>query len=169
LAENVITSKQIIKLLEEFHKDGKVYGSLVTVYVNPTSSDIVKMVKHAKEYNRDIFEVRFIADFKNKKVYIADSYDIIHDDMYTILGFRRNSPAMLDGLAKLSGGGSLVMHSWDKFLRSYISRPEDLAWFKEAFNYNWTFVDRYVRGCSSFIANVKKQFDELMKERSKKY
>ena len=164
----MITSKEILKISEEFYKDGKIYGSLVTVYVNPTSSDISKMIIHAKEHNRDIFEVRFIADAKNKKVYAADSYDIIHDDMYTVLGFERNSSFMLDGIAKLNGN-TLVMHSWDKFLRSYISSPKYIIWFKDAFNYNWSFADKYVKGCSNYVANDKKRFEELLKERGKKY
>jgi hypothetical protein len=163
----MITSKQITAVLEIYSKSRAVSGEhKVDIYENPTSSDITSIFKTAREENRKVGEIRFIADAKSKKVYIADSYYIIHYHMYNTLnlmgdfGTYLNYPNLFDGIAVLYNG-KITMNGWDRFSLQIprINIPETRNWFDKLFSYDWSFADRYINGCSKFIDYKKKQFE----------
>lgn len=166
----MITSKQILHIIETYIKSKKVFNLQVDIYENPTSSDITSMIKTAREEVRKFDRVRFIADNNSKKVYVADSYNIIHDHMYTALGMTPNSffnlsyPNLLDGTATLSSG-SFVMTNWDRFGMQInkIDLLDTRLWFEKVFSYNWSWVDRYIKGCSKFVEQKKIKFEDKLK------
>jgi hypothetical protein len=133
----MITSKQIIKLSEEYAAMGKSQGYQVEIYKNPASSDLSALVKFAKEHNRQLRKVRFVADAKTKTVYVADAYLIEHNDIRKIVGLptypTRNDSWVLDGIA------------------DYVSGKLNLITCSPTvgnFSFSWEFVDRYVPGVS---------------------
>jgi hypothetical protein len=171
----VITSNQIIQLSEVYISSKKILnGRKADIYENPTSSDITLMIKNAREENRTIEEVRFIADARSpQKVYVVESYDLTHLDLYNTLnlgvsgsGYYSSSskyPYFLNGVARISSG-KLVMFSWDDFTLQIGSKvPNVLDWFEKVFSYNWSFTDRYINGCSKYINDKKKQFEAQTK------
>ena len=164
----MITSKYIIDISEEYSKTGLVRNRQVDIYENPTSSDFIKLEKSAREHNRKLDKVRFIADINSHKVYLADSYNIIHDDMGKVLGFNVGyyPPERFEGTGTVSGGQAKAT-KWDSF--QYISQLKfpsktEIKFLEGTFGYDWTWVDRYVSGTSSLINSCKEKYKSLMKK-----
>ena len=168
----MITSKQIIKLCEEYVTSGKVRNHPVDIFENPTSSDILKLVKSAKDDQRTINNIRFIADANEKKVYIADAYYAIHDDMYRIIGITTKhdeAPWIFDGLATVFRGKIKAACWGDKF--EFLFRNKGVkgskvrSWFDKMFSCKWSFVDTYISGTSSMIADYQKKYLKILGEK----
>lgn len=89
----MITAKKILDLSEKYYSAATVYGKLVPVYVNPTEVDIPRICKLGRS------DVRFLSDYKNKKVYAWDAYLADHEGMRKGLGFypRNKYPQVSDG------------------------------------------------------------------------
>lgn len=134
---NLITSRRILRLCEEFAGSGRDYkGQPINVYKNPTSSDYVEMEKTARSQNRRLIEVRFVADSRTKTVYVADSYNSLHEDIVKILNLPPvGSKYILSGLAKVVNGKAVfvVLSS----VEPEVSIPS-----------LWTWVDKYIQNCS---------------------
>lgn len=133
----MITSKRILRLCEEFAGSGKDYkGQPINVYKNPTRSDYVEMEKTARSQNRRLIEVRFVADNRTKTVYVADSYNSLHEDIVEILKLPPvGSKQILSGLAKVISGKAV-------FVVLSSVEPE------VAISFIWKWVDKYIQDCS---------------------
>lgn len=101
----MITSKYILRLIEDYYALHKVRGKPVTIYENPTSSDLREL------YKSSVKEVRFLANAETRKLYIWDSYLAIHDDVRKILGLpssqettKTESPYLVEGYAQIVSG-----------------------------------------------------------------
>lgn len=133
----MITSQQILQICEEFAGSGKDYrGHPINVYKNPTRSDYVEMEKMARSQNRRLIEVRFVADNRTKTVYVADSYNSLHEDIVEILNLPPvGSKQILSGLAKVISGKAV-------FVVLSSVEPE------VAIPSIWKWVDKYIQDCS---------------------
>ena len=182
--EKVITSKEIIRLSEIWIPSK---GIKTDVFENPDSSDIKELYKNIKDDDKFI---RFYADAKTQKVYAWSGHDAIHVDILKLNGFygsyqvALDNPSLLIGYGKIRGGrivlydqessirkisGSIdILNSyfqWNLSPKAVKSRfgphiAEEKTWLTQFFNYNWTFVDRYISGVLPFIINEKKRFKE---------
>ena len=140
----MITSKRIIDIYEKYFRTGLVRNSQIDIYENPTSSDFIKLEKTAREYNRKLVQVRFIANADTKRVYVADASICIHQDLEDTVKLPSNSlPYILGGLAFVTGGRARAELAMMTLRRG----PKDYN------TYDWTWCDSYV---SNFSDEIKK-------------
>lgn len=118
----MITSRNIIDMLESYKISIKHHWTKVPypVYENPSSSDYADLNKYVKSLNssdhKKLWSVRFMADFQKKKVYIADGYLSLHDEMIRNLNLDPNNT--LQGEATVRGGKPLIQ--WVKNYPIYL-------------------------------------------------
>jgi hypothetical protein len=131
------------KILETYYSSKSLGGNLVIVYENPTSSDFQDMKIQAKKRSQgsNIKTVRFIADAKNQKFYVADAYVSTHTDMCSVLGLSSNylkDPNVVFGEAGLNG----------KMLDLFFYRTQipGSSGYKKSEKYNWLFIKDYIQG-----------------------
>ena len=132
----MITSKEILNLFEDYSASGKSQGRHAEIYQDPTSSDYQELEKSAKRQKRVLEKIRFIADAKNQKIYVADSYTCVHRDMLKILKLpldflTETHPYVKYGEAVLING-KLKGHFW--LSSSNIT----------SLDFNWTWLSRYI-------------------------
>jgi hypothetical protein len=173
----MITSKQIIKLCEDWYKSTMVYGHQVDIYENPGSSDLVKL---SKNINNPKKRVRFIANAESPQtVYVADALQILHTDMLTTLGIKNRHTTPPPNLAVGEGiiiGGKIVLIEELKVAENLYGGIERLSnlvshlllsgkdvdkeknWLSEVFKYNWSFLDKYISGTEQVINHEKQIF-----------
>ena len=143
----MITSKQILELWKI--TDISRYGQEVDIYENPTSSDFLEMTKKARDEKRPFAGIRFVTDNRVKKVYVADSYGVTHEDIRKIMKLPANLvPYCLDGIATISGGRAIMSSFYKDFSGSGMA----------VLNLDWSWVDPYIKGCSSVIKSYKGKF-----------
>ena len=168
----MITSKQIISFCEEYLISGKAYGKQFDVYENPTSSDIVKLNKTAREDRRTFDLMRFIADAKTKKVYIADAHLANHEDIEKSVGiFSRylETPWLLEDMVKITGGRpkmDSIMSLVDPIqLGDRVIKDKKLInWFNDRFSYDWSFVDNYIGGVSNAMKFYQEKYQKAVEK-----
>jgi hypothetical protein len=138
----VITSKLILRICEKYLTRGSFEGIKLEIFENPTSSDFVSLAKAVKEETgRKLLAIRFVADARYQKVYIADAYNSIHQDIRDILKLPpADKPGLINGIATVSGN------------RAIMSELSSIC-PKEAVSSKWTWVNKYISGCSSMIRN----------------
>lgn len=174
----MITSSQIIKISEDYLKSG-VSGSgnhSISLFVNPSQADFIKMIKLAKDNQRNLTRIRFVANTLLKKVVVTDAYISTHEDVHKILGMPKDVefsyskyPYLLDGEAPFSNGrpNSPV---WDKFVTWILDRKTYDAdfkiWLDGVFSYNWSWLDSYIPGSSSMMNSYKNIYTNLLKNNS---
>lgn len=150
----MLTSRQILILLEDYVTSGVCYsikrpGNTAElkfpIYVNPGSSDLRELEKSARLDNRILKELRFIADANHKKFYVCDAYLGLHEKMLSALSFYDSGGDIIGGTVKMSGGKPLYP---DIFIKSVNS-----------FNYDWTFVDKYIKNFSLEVENIKNEYN----------
>jgi hypothetical protein len=171
----VITSKQIINISEEWDRTVKNGSLTADVYLNPTSTDLKEIYKKMAS-NNPKKEIRFIADAKDKKVYVWDASLAPHSYVSHSLGFDTSKwldepPFVFDGFGYLKNGyinptfthgtakniSDLRLSEFTKsrtpsYHNSMIKEVEDF------YNCNWSFIDKYIPNCSSFIDRKKREF-----------
>lgn len=180
----MITSKQINNLLEDWDRSIK-YGKLsIDIFTNPNSSDLKELYSRLSKDNPRK-EIRFIANAKDKKVYVWDAALVHHDAVSQQLGFTSGGPSRglinhpsyaLDGFGIISGGKilgednngtisdlktSLQYNLIDKGKKSkldYWSYEEWESRIKEVFNWNWSFIDSFVSGYNQYLNKIKSDF-----------
>ena len=179
----MITSKQVIKLSEDWFKDVKNGNITASIFVNPGSSDIRDIYKNAVSANRAGHPtIRFIADAKTHKVYVWDAYYAYHDDVATELGYVKPNeyldepPFVYDGYGKIVNGKIVgndthgTTSNIDSLLNSietnhYLSDrqiKERIDILSPIFTYNWSFIDRYISGFTKFIQDRQQRFFILL-------
>ena len=143
----MITSKQIIQISEQWIKTdiSDFTDREFDIFINPTSSDFLDMIKTAKEGQRSFNGIRFVADNKSKKVYAADASITTHYDIEKAMGLPEGvcNGTQVEGLATISGGQAKI----EDF---YNGGPTTLKKFRSI---DWTWVDKYIKGCSAYIGN----------------
>lgn len=163
----MITAKKMFELLEEYFTSKNILGKNVEVYKNPTLTDV-------KELNAVI--VRFIADNRNRTVYIWDGYLAIHSYLWDVItghpiSSRTNCPYLFPGIA-LVNRNKLTISQWDEFdnFKKYYSKSskrervnKGTSFFPEFFSIDWSWVDKYISGTSSFIQTRKNEFNNIIK------
>ena len=118
----MITSRNIINILESYKVSINHHWTKVPypVYENPSSSDYADLNKYVKSLNspdhKKLWSVRFMADFQKKKVYIADGYLSLHDEMIRNLNLDPNN--ILQGEATVRGSKPLIQ--WVKNYPAYL-------------------------------------------------
>jgi hypothetical protein len=169
----MITSKQIIKLSEEYWGAKNVSGTYTIIYDNPTASDL-KDLNLTMNTGNSRRVVRFIADRQYKKVYIWDAWNAHHTQMRPVLGFNSDSLSeypLMDGYAILSSSNKLNIDDWGDFDTDWMvvnrANPkwsrEIVPFLKSFFAANWSWLDRYIAGSSSFLNNCKQKFETRLK------
>ena len=134
----MITSKQIIKLLEEYADSGTKNGHYIEVYKNPSSSDFLAMAKTAKKEKRTFDEIRFIGDTQAQILYVADAYSTIHPEIPFIVNLpMTNLKYWFLGNAKVVTGKATAT----------LVEPMGKAFGKK----DCKFADAYIPNCSSMI------------------
>ena len=160
----MITSKQIIKLSDEFVSDVKGNsGAYTGLFVNPTSTDFKDLFKNVKSSS-----VRFIADNNNKKVYVWDSYLAIHSrildelSLYSRYTRRNDSDLFISGVGQLIGGKVVMFNSdvLEADIRSVLNgspseKREMKNFLKLLIETNWSWLNKYV-DCSKYFDKIRR-------------
>jgi hypothetical protein len=145
----MITSKRINTLLESYSNIFKIGSKTVMLYENPSSSDFVEMRKVAKEDNRNLDQVRFIASYQNKKVYVWDAYLATHYSIREKLGLATDSivPYIIDGEASVTASNVPKVYQLYK-----VDKTKPFG--------SWAWVDKYVSNCSKEFDRYKRLFSK---------
>ena len=164
---------QRIRLSEEYWGAKNVSGTYTIIYDNPTASDL-KDLNLTMNTGNSRRVVRFIANAKDKKVYVWDAWNAHHTQMRPVLGFNSNSLSdyrLMDGYAILTSSNKLTIDDWSDFDTEWMttnrSNPKwsnDIVPFLKSFlSGSWSWLDRYVAGSSSFLNSCKQKFETRLK------
>ena len=132
----------------------------------------MEMVKASAAYSptgrpESPLKIRFVADAKIKDIYVADAYLVNHVNLMKHLNLDRidvlKLPWMFTGFATYSGGkAEFDVKEYQNIIGPIIklSLTESVisTWVQKFFTYNWSFVDRYIRGTSEAIVDCKKKY-----------
>ena len=143
----MISSKQILSILESYLSTRQVRGKSIIIYKNPTSSDYQEMYRDSKKDNmmsnglllqtRQPFkEIRFILDGVTKIVYVWDAYLAIHEDVAKLLNINLDSQTILHGACEVYNGKPIAS-SYD--LREFFSSIQG-----KNFDIDWHFIDKFL-------------------------
>ena len=123
----MIKSNRIIEICEDWVKSVNGHGGRTDVFVNPSSADYLEIYKGSKYQI-----IKFIADNKNKKVYVWNADTGIHRDVLSELGLmsqlQKYNPDILVGDGVLSNGKARVRNSGINATRV-----------------DWSWIGRYIR------------------------
>jgi hypothetical protein len=135
---------------EEYFMRVKNSNNSVEVFLNPSR-------KEFKEIAANINSVRFIANKKTKKVYVWNTYEAIHSDMYKLIfkgDFQKETfeRKIIPGIADVLSSGKSIMYSSD-WLGDFFYRGEygltikDLENTKKDFQWmnKYINIDRYFK------------------------
>lgn len=115
-------------IVEKYLTGFKKYGHIVDVYENPTKKEL-----------REIGDkTRFIADAKNKKVYVWSAMGAVHGDTWTKIKKETNDPR------SLYKAGDLLTGVWEgNFARMYAADYMAPAVRKKVKENDWSFVSKW--------------------------
>lgn len=101
------------------------------------------MIKKAREEQRSFPGIRFVASDKTKKVCVADASISTHYDIEKAMGLSDGlcNGTQVEGLAKIVGGKAVMSDFYDGGA-NYLKKFQAI---------NWSWVDRYINGCSAYI------------------
>ena len=108
--EEVIESRYILDICEEWVKKVKTGKSQADIYENPGSTDIKELNLSVKARSASVERsIRYLADGASKKVYAWDAWKATHSQVLVSLGLGQNerlseSSHILSGFGNLSGG-----------------------------------------------------------------
>jgi hypothetical protein len=167
----MITSKQILSYLEDYSTIGKVRGIAFAIYENPTKADFLSLQKEAKDQNKKVENIRYIANAKTKTIYVFNAEFAIHKEAKDILGLPIDpllAPHILNGEAKLRSSQMIPESdrstTISKILSNYLNFPdkkvENAKYLKEVFTYNWDWLYSYIK-VKPEIEKCKKAFTYL--------
>ena len=108
-------------LLEEFKTGIKVYGKYFEVYVNPSKKEIEKITKKTDGL------VRFIVDYKNKKIYMFD-FKVLHHKVAKELGISYRDENFYFGSGDVEHGKIV---DWDPSPMTPSDELKKKAWLKK--------------------------------------
>lgn len=164
----MITSKYIINLSEEYFTSKSINGDAVVLYVNPTAEDFTEL------YKDGVREIRWIADAKNKKVYVFDARLAIHQealrvffniDWFNIFLNKSNQYFYLFlGGAKLfnkTSCGSPESAEVDYLFTHPRYIPDHIDYLDKVFTYNWQWLDKYISGANTYLISCKQKYAQI--------
>jgi hypothetical protein len=140
----MITSNQIIKLLEKHLQSVNVFGGNVDVFINPDSSDYKELYQTSKYKS-----IKFIADGQFNRLYVWNADKGMHREIIRQLGLetRFSRTDVLSGDAKLESG-KLTMNDSDLLDNLYKkSVNRDKVSQKHLFailDNDWSWVEHYI-------------------------
>lgn len=151
----MITSKQIINIIEKWSNTIKAKNTNIYIYENPTSSDIIELIKNSN-YKTSV-EIRFICNSKNQTVYVWDAYLATHFDVasHLNLGSITSSSHLLCGMCKVVNGR---LQSTEIYLVNGSPSDEKYNLLFSVLEYNWLFVDKYIRGINDYLKRNKEEY-----------
>jgi hypothetical protein len=175
----VITSFQIISLVEEYAGILKVRGKEVTVYKNPSSSDIQEIIK-SDPFSRDQYIARFVIDPVKSCVFIWNAWLANHDDVFNgKLGYdysSHNHGKYIYGIADILNSKLVLsgpdyrglLMEYDQMIFNYKKALpfEQKAWksyIDRLLSYNWSFADRYIPKVSQRVNDLRTYYSEIKK------
>lgn len=133
---NLLKSRKILSLLESYLASGKSQGRYTEIYENPTITDFQDLEKSAKKQKRLLGNIRFIADAKNHKFYVADAYSCVHRDMLKILNLPLNFLTEAHPYVKY---GEAVLRGNKLYGKSWLSSS-----FRTSQDFDWNWIDKYL-------------------------
>lgn len=142
----MITSNKIIFLLEKYLTSKRMSGDReLIIYENPDTNELHDLIMLAKKSQKGGSGpyLRFIADTKNKKVYVWDSYEAEHTIGRSTIGLPSidpiKTPWLLYGLCEPYSGYKLKLIEWP-------SKPpySDTKFYTGLFNGDWNWLNRYI-------------------------
>lgn len=153
----MITSKQIIFLLESYYDSVNSGGRNIQIFVNPTPDDY-------KELNAK--KVRFIADAKNKKIYVWNAYFAIHNAIAYKIGLEPRMEVDLFSGESDYYSNKLYMKESSR-VRNYVKNRNDSSkeqkYLTNFFSQNWSWLDKYVDGAVQYVNDNKQKFEKMNK------
>jgi hypothetical protein len=166
----MITSKHILEFFEEYLWAKRFPTGYATVFVNPSSSDLVDLLK-TKDRSSSL-SIRFVADARSSsgKVYIWDFSKALHYEIRRELGlpydYFENSK-VLNGQADFVGGKLVFSDKEETFLPSALrmSKKRDgqdyRDYLKNLSSSDYSWLDYYVKGTTTYIDKVKTEFNSI--------
>ena len=182
----LITSNYILQLTEDWLRDISTRNFICSIYVNPGSSDFVKLYKSFKLNHNTDNQIRFIADAKQQKVYVWDAINSTHDIISQKLdinysrsnnyvktkshvlygyGFLRNGRLVFD-----SDGDDVadLVYNICNYYKGVIKNDEeikgDVKYLNQIFKYDWGWLDKYINGVTLFMKTQKQKFITWLKK-----
>lgn len=160
----MITSTQILRLSEEYFNSFNINGYLLKVFVNPNSDDLRELKSK---------RIRFIADNKIKKVYVWNGYNAIHNSVVPKLGYPEQvgfnlfcGEAVVGSSISYLSDADFIDYIVIKFEKLNLNQKEiDIVKFNLA--QNWTWLDKYIDGCSDYMNKMKIKLDKKMNRKNK--
>ena len=163
----MITSKQVIDIAEKWLVSKTFYTGEVDIFINPSSSDWIEIRKSCKYP-----VVRFFADNKNKKVYVWDADQAIHQSVANVseVGLssriQSNDPNIIAGEAGLSSGravmeGSHIMEGSLRYIEHGTMSKIETMHLQDILKIDWTWTKQYV-DCSKYLAKFKSDLDKVI-------
>jgi hypothetical protein len=179
----MITSKQLLKQIEQYSDTKNVSGHAVIIFENPTSSDILEISKTTKSSPK---EVRFIADAKTRKVYVWDAYLAIHREILKQINVKYSAmapPYSMIGEATINGNKlnfkkSDALGNWMDIslgpIPKSLTPQQKLNWdtdrsnanneIRNYVNFDWSFADRYINGLNSYLKQQSQLLNDWLKK-----
>ena len=161
----MITSKQIVDIVEKWLTTKHSFTGDADVFVNPSSSDYIEIRKNCKYPI-----VRFFADNKYKKVYVWDSNTGIHkevaNELKLLTRFHDNDPNLIAGEAGLSSGkavmeGSDMLTGGLTMIKSNVHSEIFKRNLQDILKINWSWTNPYI-DCSKYLAKFKNDLDKVI-------
>ena len=153
----MITSKQIISISEDYLDSVNSGGRNIQIFVNPTPDDY-------KELNAK--KVRFIADAKNKKIYVWNAYFAIHNAIAYKIGLEPRMEVDLFSGESDYYSNKLYMKESSR-VRNYVKNRNDSSkeqkYLTNFFSQNWSWLDKYVDGAVQYVNDNKQKFEKMNK------
>ena len=168
----MITSKQIIKLSEDYFMTKNINGHELLIVKNPTIKEMLEASVFTKKvigYN----EIRFVADSKKQVVYVWDSALSTHGPVRkSYLSYPedyRSTPYLVNGVAKVISS-SAIMDRMDNYIDTYYSatgdrlkseRKRSYDYLRNMLEQQWSWLNKYIK-IDSVLSSIKNDFNKIV-------
>ena len=160
----MITSKEILNLLEFYQDVKNMPNGVMTVFTNPSRGEITNLRVTSK--NKNNFFIRFIANGKSGQIHVFDGTIGVHNDVLKLLGLPvrfTESPYLILGAADVVSSGDMdlleVHLQQPEIIRLFPSPTKLIKFYTELFGYKWDWVDRYIRNFKMSLDTEHKKFE----------
>jgi hypothetical protein len=168
----MITSKQIVKLSEDYFDTKNVNGHPLLIYINPSLKEVIESSTFSKKmlhYN----EIRFVADNKKQQVFVWDSGLCYHAKVRASLGYSEDfqkTYLLLNGVASVKGS-SVIMSRMDNFTSLYnaaassgskTERKAAYGYMERLLSEPWTWLNKYIQ-CEACLRSMRTDFFTIKK------
>lgn len=126
-------------LQEEWIATRKRGKSSYPIFVNPDKSELTEIIKTSKWGHGG---VRFIADFKGKKVYVWDAGEEIHDSVYRFL--KLTTPSNLRGSCVYHPGQKMKCGDPGLYGEATLKTVKEAKWLEKWFDLQY-LIDKLIQ------------------------